>query len=164
MNLMSVCAVGAVVALGVAGTLAPGSAKAASQDECAIWICLPGGFPSGCGGAKSALKKRIKKFKPPLPAFSSCVVSSGSNSSQMSYDYNFAALIAEQRTCKRWGHGNGSVKRCVGGWEVIPQHYEKGTRCYHEQGGYRTPRGCIATKRYVDVYIDGHTAGPTYYW
>ncbi|WP_229625233.1 conjugal transfer protein TraL [Vibrio parahaemolyticus] len=162
MNLTSVCAVGAVVALGVMGTLAPTPAQAASQDECAIWICLPGGFPSGCGAAKSALKKRIKKFKPPLPAFSSCMVSSGSNSSQMSYNHNFAALIAEQRICKRWGGRDDN--RCVGGWEVIPQHYQKGTRCRRDRDGYRSPRGCIATKRYVDVYVDGQAAGPTYYW
>ena len=35
-------------------------AFAASQDECAIWLCLPGGFPQGCGAAHSAMIKRIK--------------------------------------------------------------------------------------------------------
>ena len=40
--------------------LSPSSGYSASQDACAIWICLPGGFPSGCSGAYSEFKKRIK--------------------------------------------------------------------------------------------------------
>ena len=47
-------------------------AYAASEDACAIWICLPGGFPSGCGDAYSEFKRRIKKRKSPLPSLSSC--------------------------------------------------------------------------------------------
>lgn len=47
-------------------------AYAASQDECAIWLCLPGGFPQGCSAAHNAMIKRIKKRKPPLPSFGSC--------------------------------------------------------------------------------------------
>lgn len=49
-------------------------AKAASQDACAIWLCLPGGFPTGCSGAYSEFRHRIKKRKPPLPNLSSCTV------------------------------------------------------------------------------------------
>ncbi len=48
---------------------------AASQNECAIWLCLPGGFPGGCEAAHAAFIKRIThkpKPKPPLPAFGSC--------------------------------------------------------------------------------------------
>ena len=47
---------------------------AADQDDCAIWLCLPTGFPSGCSGAKSAFKKRIKHLRPPLPDLMSCGV------------------------------------------------------------------------------------------
>lgn len=47
---------------------------AASQNECAIWICLPGGFPSGCEGPERAFKKRLKKGKSPLPSWNSCSV------------------------------------------------------------------------------------------
>jgi hypothetical protein len=50
----------------------PISAHAASEDDCAIWLCLPGGFPSGCAGAKSAWQKRLRQGKSPLPSFSSC--------------------------------------------------------------------------------------------
>ena len=47
-------------------------ATAASDDECAIWICLPGGFPPGCGAAAAAMAKRLHRFKPPLPSWNSC--------------------------------------------------------------------------------------------
>lgn len=46
--------------------------KQINEDECAIWLCLPGGFPEGCGKAHSAMTKRLKKGKSPLPSFSSC--------------------------------------------------------------------------------------------
>lgn len=45
---------------------------AASQNDCAIWLCLPAGFPSGCGGAYSAFKGRVKHGRPPLPNLASC--------------------------------------------------------------------------------------------
>lgn len=54
-------------------------AYAASQDACAIWLCLPGGFPQGCSGAFNEFKHRIKKGKPPLPALSSCTVDGKTN-------------------------------------------------------------------------------------
>ena len=49
------------LALGALFVLNPSPGYSASQDACAIWICLPGGFPSGCSGAYSEFKKRIKK-------------------------------------------------------------------------------------------------------
>lgn len=64
-----------LLAAALAAALLTPPAQAASQDECAIWICLPGGFPSGCGSAHSAFKKRLKKGKSPLPSWGSCSVS-----------------------------------------------------------------------------------------
>ncbi|WP_282610803.1 hypothetical protein [Pelagibius sp. Alg239-R121] len=61
---------------------------AASQDECAIWLCLPGGFPGGCEAAYAAFIKRINhtpKPKPPLPPFSSCDNGNG----DMVFDWGF---------------------------------------------------------------------------
>ena len=60
-------------------------AYAASQDECAIWLCMPGGFPQGCGAAHSAMIKRLKKRKPPLPSFGSCS-EGGSGNYQLGYE------------------------------------------------------------------------------
>ncbi len=141
--------------------LAPSAAFASSQDECAIWICLPGGFPNGCGAAKSAMMDRIEDRKSPLPSFRSCAVQD-SGGSQMSYDYNYAALIAERRVCNRYS-GWGDHRYCVE-WETIQQHYLKGRRCTQERDGYRSPAGCVATRRYVDVFVDGALVGDTYFW
>ncbi|EAZ4194915.1 TPA: conjugal transfer protein TraL [Citrobacter farmeri] len=144
------------------GLMAPKTVQAASQDECAIWLCLPGGFPSGCGGAKSAMLKRVKKGKSPLPDFMSCAVKSDSDST-MTYDYNNAAAIQERRVCKRYS-GNHNNSRCVE-WETIPAHYVKGKTCrINWQTGSRNPEGCTSTYKYVDVFIDGKNAGDTYFW
>ena len=50
-------------------------AYAVSQKECAIWLCLPAGFPEGCSGAYSAMKRRLRKDQSALPPFSACSVS-----------------------------------------------------------------------------------------
>lgn len=43
--------------------------------DCAIWLCLPSGFPSPyCDAAKKAFKKRIKKGKTPMPPYNQCAV------------------------------------------------------------------------------------------
>ncbi len=52
--------------------LIPIQVKADSDADCAIWICLPGGFPSGCEAAFRAYRGRIKHDRPPLPKLSSC--------------------------------------------------------------------------------------------
>lgn len=138
-------------------------AQAASQDECAIWICLPGGFPSGCGAAKSAMKDRIEDLKSPLPSFSSCAVNPPSGSgSHMSSGHGFAAFVPSHSRCIRWG-SYGDRDNCVER-ETIPDQYVKGTRCYRDRDGYSTPQGCTRTYRWAEVYIERQLAGPTYYW
>lgn len=57
----------------------PVPAHAASEDECAIWLCLPAGFPEGCDNAYRAMIKRVKKRKPPLPNLSTCAAGSSGN-------------------------------------------------------------------------------------
>lgn len=52
--------------------LAPAKSYAVSEAECAIWLCLPGGFPESCEPAYSAFKSRIRSGKPPLPPISAC--------------------------------------------------------------------------------------------
>lgn len=147
---------------GVSTSIITPSAQAASEDECAVWLCLPSGFPSGCGSAKSAMLKRVKKGKSPLPDFLSCAVKGNSGGSSMTYDYNNAAAIQERRVCKQYS-GNQNNNRCIK-WETIPAHYIKGETCrFYPQGG-RRPEGCTATYKYVDVFIDGKNAGDTYFW
>ncbi len=164
-----------ITLFGVTTSMISPSVQAASEDECAIWLCLPGGFPSGCGGAKSAMLKRVKKGKSPLPDFVSCAVKGDSGGSSMTYDYNYAAAIQEQRVCKRYtnnhnnggynngGYNNGGYNSCAE-WETVPAHYQKGKACIINNTGSRTPQGCTGTYRYVDVFIDGALAGDTYFW
>lgn len=156
----------------IAAIAAPAPALAVDEDDCAIWLCLPAGFPSGCGGAKSKFKDRIKHLRPPLPNFASCLVESGPNdSSSMSADYGVAAVIREQTVCKEWkyqnnygGGGNGgygSTSTCVE-WVTIPEHTIKGTPCTYTGYGSATPEGCYKTIRYVEIYQEGKQLGDTY--
>ena len=72
-----------VAAIAFFGASMPRVASGASQDECAIWLCLPQAFiPSGCKRARRALIKRVtprpwRPAKPPLPAFRECAVRGG---------------------------------------------------------------------------------------
>lgn len=97
------------------------------EAECAIWLCLPGGFPSGCSAPHEIMIDRITSTppKPPLPDFSSCAVSQTisqfseyltpqqsrqrqqtlrQTSSQLSYRYASAAWVPKHKVCEtRWG-------------------------------------------------------------
>lgn len=144
---------------------------AASQDECAIWICLPGGFPSGCGAAHSAMKKRLKNFKPPLPSFSSCLVGSdsvqssvpGATPSKMTYKMGKAVWMPARSTCDYsdgfYSYGN---QNCT----TIAAHWDKNFYAQHcgAGGGDGIDNRCYHSKRYIDVYLDGQQTGSTYYW
>jgi hypothetical protein len=133
------------------------TANAASQNECAIWICLPGGFPSGCGAAYSAMISRIKHRKPPLPDFDSCAVNPPSGSgSHMSYKQGYAAHIPAHQECTEnwWGQ-----QTCTD----VPEKYIEGTMC-NNYDGYMDPAYCSNTVQWIKVYTDGNQAGNTYYW
>ena len=151
------------LALGLFAALATTPAQAASQDECAIWICLPGAFlPSGCGAAKSAMIKRIKKLKSPLPSFSSCAANPPSGSgSHMTSTYGFAAFVPAHKVCSRYSDHDDP--QCFA-WGMVPDRYIKYTQCQMDGDGERHPRGCTRTYRWAEVFVDGQLAGPTYYW
>ncbi|WP_281546226.1 conjugal transfer protein TraL [Grimontia sp. SpTr1] len=151
-------------------------ATAASEAECSIWLCLPTGFPSGCGDAKSAFKKRIKKLKPPLPSLSSCMVSGGvphSNNelaqpSELTAKDGIGAYVPEHTVCKSWRRRHSEDSdRCVL-WETIPTQVIKDAPCRIEKDDgrvrSRSPKGCTRTVRYVDTYMDGSKYGETYYF
>lgn len=130
--------------------------KAASENECAIWLCLPGGFPSGCGAAHSAMIDRVKDFKPPLPSFSSCAVNPLAGSAgHIQSQHGIAAFVPTQSIC---------VDRECLEWQTVQAHYIKGTACHKSENGRATPNGCTLTYYWAEVFIDGQLAGPTYYW
>jgi hypothetical protein len=160
-----------VVALGVFAALTAAfvltqQAQAASQDECAIWLCLPGGFPSGCGAAHSAMVKRLKDRKSPLPSFSACAAENPKpgSGSHMTSRIGYAALIPSRKVCTQYKR-NG--RTCVS-WKTVEAHYVDGKKCL--ESGYdgshytMTPPGCIKTVDWAEVLVEGKLAGERYYW
>ena len=148
------------------------NASSASQDECSIWLCLPGGFPAGCAAAHSAMINRIKDRKSPLPDFSSCAVSDNSGSN-FSSKHNYAAYVPEHQVCTKWKqYYNYSLRqyeqRCVA-TKTVPEKYIKNTTCriYRQtRDGELThnPEFCSKTVRYIDVLENGIIMGDTYYY
>ena len=124
----------------------------ANDADCAIWLCLPTGFPSGCGDAKSAFKKRIKHLKPPLPNISSCLVKDSDIPPEIKAEYKPSDLAYEK----------GVSAKMPGG------RFIDGTSCqYRKHNGDIVlwyPRGCIATYHWVQVYMDKQPYANKYYY
>ena len=123
-------------------TISP-TAYAASDEDCSIWLCLPMGFPSGCGDAKNAFKDRIKKFKSPLPDFVGCLLP-GSPESGITADEGVAAKMPngsyiEGKKCERYFVGTNQVWRpykCTGTWhyvETFDNGQSNGERYYYQR-------------------------------
>lgn len=152
------------------------SALAFDRKGCSIWLCLPTGFPSGCGEAKSEFKKRILKGKSPMPSFPSCLVSSPNNSSapessDISVREGQAALIPSRKACvrsTRQRQSNGDYQTICLESKVIPAHAIKNTTCVvtkdKGESAKRTPNECSRTIRFVDTFMDGKPYGETYYF
>lgn len=80
--------------------------------DCQIWLCLPAGFPEGCGSALKAYRKRLRKGKAPMPPFASCAVGDDGKAASNGGDFTFR----EQRM-RRIVDADGSV------------HFERGMSC-----------------------------------
>ena len=147
----------------LAGLAFAGNSQAADEDECAIWICLPGAFPETCEAAKSAMKSRVSRGRSPLPSFSAC--SADGTSHGMSSNYGPAAYIPERKVCKNWVSTHRDYY--CSSWETQPERYVKGQRCRHAPGDAdgMIPEGCTRTGRYVEVFdASGEQQGDTYFW
>lgn len=146
----------------IASATLSSTAQAASEDECAIWICLPGAFPATCEAAKSAMIDRVRDRKSPLPPFSAC--SADGTDHGMSSNHGVAAYIPPRRECTRWNY-SGNRETCAN-WETLPERYVRGTTCrVDHKDGTREPEGCTRTYRYAEVFdASGDQQGDTYYW
>ena len=159
---------------------APELSCAASDDECAIWLCAPSSFPSPyCNGAYSAFKKRIKKGKSPFPSFSSCTVSAdGSSTDEFSVVTGYAAVIPEhqEKRCireeerqERTGYGRPYKKIVCVEYEnyTVPRKYIEGTGCAHGALGPESnkPKNCSSTvQMYKVLDQNGNIIGDTFYY
>lgn len=139
-------------------------AYSASESECAIWLCLPAGFPSGCSSAKHAMYKRLKKRKSPLPSFSSCAVESpNGGNSKFTYTYK-RVLKMEVKKCVRWEKDDENEQYCA---EHVVTGYEwkDGWSCYTGSGDDREEiDGCVGVYRQIEIFEDGKKVGETYRW
>ncbi|MEM8183582.1 hypothetical protein Q4R69_17790 [Morganella morganii subsp. sibonii] len=132
----------AVACAGIFGLLSglpDNQAYAASQDECAIWLCLPAGFGTGCGAAHSAFKNRLKKGKSPLPSWNSCSV--GESAEPYSYRKTYRTYT---------NYGNGKIKE------------NRGSNCpangYIYWNDYKydgVEAICTTTEIYTTTFYDG---------
>lgn len=123
---------------------------AASDADCAIWLCLPMMFPSGCEEAKSAFKDRIKNLKSPLPDFLLCIdkdipIPEGAPISVMEAKEGVSAKI-----------NDGTIQ------DGVPCRRIKDPNGDHNY--YMDPRGCIGTLHWVKTYMDGNHYGKRFYY
>ena len=155
--------------IGLVFTLSvPTPSQAASQNACAIWLCLPGGFPSGCSGAYKEFKHRIKKGRSPLPKLSSCTT--GPNGERVDGKYELG--FERYESCE-----NGFVLRePENGQNLIAQCFNEtcapqklGQSQYQPNRGYNQRR-CEsydairrAKPQFVKMWVDGEYLGQYFY-
>lgn len=103
----------------VFGAVTP--AMAASDDECANWLCLPAGYPGGanCEGPFDAMMDRVKKGKSPLPNYSSCASKDAYDPAvAMSQKYGNATFYNGEyhkgETCRMYGNNEYRPTGCMG--------------------------------------------------
>ncbi|MEH4429132.1 hypothetical protein POY29_25120 [Klebsiella pneumoniae] len=138
-----------------------------SQNECAIWLCMPAGFPgSDCKSPHKAMIKRIKKGKSPLPSLSSCMVDGSasvpglpnSGSQNIKTNEGRAAYYYNRYQCNRENHDG----RCIG-YKKLPNKIVMDNWCKKEPQKDAYKSDC-KTIRYMEAVIDGKSYGtPLFY-
>ena len=135
---------------------------AASQDECAIWLCLPGGFPQGCGAAYGAMIDRIKSRKPPLPNFSSCATQ-GSGKYVMGYERFEPCDDTYELELSSGYENNQQQGKCV---KIEPRckAWLRGTGVYYANLNC-TPYDAIRRPKpyFVEMWANGEYIGKFFY-
>lgn len=137
------------------------SAKAESEAACAIWLCLPGGFPTGCASAYSEFKHRIKKGKSPLPNLSSCTTGPDGQSSNGRYSLGVEYFMP----CKAGFAIDENLLRSSGRGVCKPTNpacarnnrYSSSVDC----ASYSAVRR--SNPSYVEMWVDGQYLGKFFY-
>ncbi|MCU7927513.1 MAG: hypothetical protein KZQ97_13860 [Candidatus Thiodiazotropha sp. (ex Dulcina madagascariensis)] len=122
---------------------------AASEAECAGWLCLPNGFTvPECQEPKSAMESRIRNGEPPLPPIREC------GGSGVEATYSVSAYIPAHRVCVEWdGSDMFNAMNCLQ-WRDVKEVHVRGTYC-HQYEDYSTPRGCVRTDVQINMYAEG---------
>lgn len=132
----------------------PKDSHAASQNACAIWLCLPGGFPSGCGGAYREFKSRIKKGRAPLPRLSSCSSGTSRGRFEMGVEYYHPC---EKGYVLRMDRSSVYYARCYAE-ACAPAQYEGFTSHCPNQEPQRRQQ-----PNYIELWVDGDYLGKHFY-
>ncbi len=148
-----------ILALLAVFVLSPSPVYSANQDACAIWICLPGGFPSGCSGAYSEFKKRIKKGKDPLPRLSSCTTGPNGEKVDGHYELGYEKfepcddgyVLRERSLAYRAVEGACYKKFCA------PPHFQDNSSCESHAAVLRPQ------PYYVKLWVNGDYLGQYFY-
>ena len=139
--------------------------NAASQDACAIWLCLPAGFPgSECSSAHSEFKHRIKKGKAPLPNLADC--SSGPNGGYSTGNYTLGYepfVPCKQgytlKTVSR-GYGRGNQTGICYANTCASRIFTPVLNDYRCTNYVATPR---SKPSFVKMWVDGSYLGQFFY-
>lgn len=131
-----VCGLSFVV-LGLALLLAK-PAMAQSEDACAIWLCLPAGFPQGCASAHNAFLDRVRSGRSPLPDLSSCT----EGPANATFEQGFTHFRDRHENCPA----------------DLPGEFENSTHRF---------AGCAVGGRqfghWIEITVDGQRLGRYYY-
>lgn len=155
-------ALGTAVSIDASGGGFVPSAHAQSQDACAIWICLPGGFPMGCAGAHSEFISRIRKGRSPLPNLASCTVGGTTGDYAMGFERfedcrpGYQARDVEESRDR--GDDTGGSRTCVNPASCRAQGRGDEEVCSDAYAA--APR---AEPHWIDMVIDGEALPRQYY-
>lgn len=136
----------------------PERSQAASQAECAIWLCLPGGFPSGCSAAYSAFRSRIKHRMSPLPALSSCTTGPDGIGTDGRYELGYEAYEAckDGYKFKQISSRYNQEGMCYPN-DCDPDQFQRGRACT----GYAATRR--AQPNFIKIWVKGEYLGQYWY-
>lgn len=133
---------------------------AASEADCAIWICLPGGFPSGCGAAQKAFHDRLKHGRSPLPELWSC--STGPNGERVSGNYQLGREVFEACTSGyilREDNRSGFLRGKCYLAQCAPEKYMDSNEIYCRN--YEALRR--SKQSYIKMWVNGDYLGQFWY-
>ena len=132
-------------------------------NECAAWLCVPGGFPSGCEAAHSAFIGRITDYtsgKHPkrkytdLPNINNCLEKAenedkiGSPQTTLTYVTTIVAVVPEHKECthlqnievREYDSENGGytyvIKKKCDAWKTVPLQKFEGNKCVKDTYRY----------------------------
>ena len=145
---------------------------AGESADCAIWICMPAGFPSGCSSAYKAFIKRVTRFpkpRPPLPPLMSCTSGKTQGSYAMGYERHEPCKEGFT-THDRWDDDRGFSRYQTSWNSPVTRQCVNYSNCYETGGGDDRQRICETysarprqSPHYVDLTIDGTDYGRYWY-